>query len=120
MRLRNGVSRSGYGGRRGMRVPSMVSTSRPSASATMRVVTDEQQEERHADDQDREADRQRQAGDREREVDDARDQREQHVEQRQVGARVCVDTEEPCRAMLERGRGGGVRSAFWIVASLLR
>src|SRR5438132_1116334 len=55
---------------------------------------DEREEERDADDEECEAGRQRHAGDDEGEVDDAGCERQQHVEERGVGARVLIDGEK--------------------------
>ena len=64
---------------------------------------DEDEEERHADDEDGEARRQRQAYHHDGEVHHAGGEREQHVKERAVGARVHEHTEEAPQRALRRG-----------------
>ena len=107
MRCRNGVSRSGYAGRRGMRVPSIDSTMRPSASAMTRATPMNSRKNgtpmiRIARPSDSD-----EPGGREREVGDAGHQREQQVQQatgRRADRRRCRRTG---RARELRARGDG-------------
>src|SRR3569832_2724496 len=62
---------------------------------------DEEKEERHTDDQDGKPGRQRDAGDRPGEVEDAGRERQQHVEQGTVGARVRHHVEETELAVVD-------------------
>jgi len=78
-----------------------------------------EQEERHADDQDREPSDMARPVVANVKVRDARDQGQQHVQQAQVRAGVGVNAEKPSdRGAARRWRRGA--QAFWIVASLAR
>src|SRR5579872_5713728 len=103
MRLSQPAGGPGCIGRRGMRSPVTASMRRPSPRAMTRVMP-MKEEERDADDQDRKPCRKRQPRDHDGEVEDPGGEREQHIKERGVGARIEVHAEE---ALPAAGADGG-------------